>query len=264
MAQNSYVLGALADPDSELARLRRQAEVPSLLEQGLLQRAGLQPGSRVVDVGSGPGLTSRLMASSFSGCSVVGVELDGDLAALATQLNAELPCRFVRGSALSIPLRDDCADFAYARFLLQHLPDIATVAAEMRRVVTPGGRVVLLDVDDGTLVFDPAPRHFEHFHERVVRAQRELGGDRFVGRKLYRLLRQVGCSDVGVEVFPFSSQDFGMRFFIEIVIGFKHETLRSAGLLDERCEETLADFAALCDRPDAFGSVCCFVARGEA
>ncbi len=264
MADNSYVLGSLADPESELARLRRQAEVPSKLEQGLLERAGLQPDSRVVDVGSGPGLTSRLMATAFSGTSVVGVELDGRLAKLATDLNVDRPCRFVRGSALNIPLRQDTFDFAYARFLLQHLPDTAAVAAEMRRVVRPGGKVVLLDVDDGTLVFDPPPADFEHFHSRVVQAQRAQGGDRFVGRKLYRLLRQVGCSNVDVEVFPFTSRDFGMRFFIEIVIGFKHETLRSAGLLDERSEKTLADFEALSDRDDAFGSVCCFVARGDA
>ena len=50
---------------------------------------------------------------------------------------------------------DNSFDFAYARYLFQHLPDTVGAAREMMRVLKPGGKLVIFDVDDEISTFDP-------------------------------------------------------------------------------------------------------------
>ncbi len=57
---------------------------------------------------------------------------------------------FVEGDAAAMPFDDGSFDVAVSRFAFHHLPDPGAVAAEMRRVVRPGGRVAITDmVDEG-------------------------------------------------------------------------------------------------------------------
>jgi demethylmenaquinone methyltransferase/2-methoxy-6-polyprenyl-1,4-benzoquinol methylase len=109
-----------------------------------LQRAGLAPGMRVLDVGVGTGLTAR-QASTIVGemGRVTGVDPSPGMLE-----RAHLPANvsLLVGSAESIPAPDACADFLSMGFALRHIADFSLAFNEFLRVLAPGGRICLLEI----------------------------------------------------------------------------------------------------------------------
>ncbi len=109
-----------------------------------LLRAGLAPGMSVVDVGIGTGLVAREVARIVGDASLItGVDPSAGM-----MDNAKLPAgvRLLQGKAESIPLADGCADFVTMGFALRHIGSLPAAFAEFRRVLKPGGRVLILEL----------------------------------------------------------------------------------------------------------------------
>jgi ubiquinone/menaquinone biosynthesis C-methylase UbiE len=105
----------------------------------LLDAAGVGRGSRVLDVGTGPGYVAARAAAR--GASVLGVDLSPGCIDLARRLHPELDFR--EGDAHRLSLPDASFDAAVANFLMPHLADHARAAAELARVLNEGGRIAL-------------------------------------------------------------------------------------------------------------------------
>jgi demethylmenaquinone methyltransferase/2-methoxy-6-polyprenyl-1,4-benzoquinol methylase len=109
-----------------------------------LQRAGLQPGMDVVDVGMGTGLVSReILRLTGEPRRLVGVDPSPGMMGEAV-LPPEVVCRVGRAEAL--PLADASADFIVMGYALRHIADFAAACAEFRRVLRPGGRLLILEI----------------------------------------------------------------------------------------------------------------------
>lgn len=94
-------------------------------------------GATVIDIGGGPGYFSD--AFQKAGALYAGVEPDaGELSAHGAPGGIG-----VRGSGLSLPFADGCADVAFSSNVLEHVPDPLAMAEEMLRVTRPGGLVFL-------------------------------------------------------------------------------------------------------------------------
>jgi SAM-dependent methyltransferase len=102
--------------------------------------------ARWVEVACGPGLISRAMAPRVG--SVLGLDLTP---AMVEKARAEADAAgvdnlsFEVGDAAALDLPDDSLDGAITRFSLHHIPAPVRVLEEMRRVVKPGGLVVVAD-----------------------------------------------------------------------------------------------------------------------
>src|SRR5207244_6229377 len=123
--------------------------------------------------------------------------------------------QIVQTSILYTDLPEETFDFALARFVLQHLsaPDLA--AAEILRLLKPGARIAVLDIDDdlgGLLV--PSLPAFTQLAHRVRRLQASSAGDREIGRKLWRVLAEVGYVQLGLEMVVFHSDELGLDPFL--------------------------------------------------
>ncbi len=105
-----------------------------------LRQAGLEPGSRVLDVATGTGLLAR--ASARLGCPVVG--LDPSAGMLSCFKERSL-VRLTRGIAERLPFRDGAFDFLTMGYALRHVNDLRSTFVEYRRVIRPGGRILILD-----------------------------------------------------------------------------------------------------------------------
>jgi ubiquinone/menaquinone biosynthesis C-methylase UbiE len=96
---------------------------------------------RVVDVGCGTGVTTALLADSA--LDVVGIDLSPNMIAHARRYNPDLS--FYVGSMLQLDVADASAGGVCAWYSIIHTPDshLATVFDEFRRVLAPGGLVLL-------------------------------------------------------------------------------------------------------------------------
>ena len=109
-----------------------------------LKEAGLRPGMRVVDVGTGTGLLARAATQIVGDPGLVtGVDPSGGMIE-----HAKVPAgvRLLAGSAEAIPLGAGVADFLTVGYALRHVSDLEAAFREFRRVLKPGGRLCLLEI----------------------------------------------------------------------------------------------------------------------
>ncbi len=202
--------------DKELERLRWQATFFWHKEGRNLRWLGLRDGMNILEPGSGPGFITELLLTDFPNSRVTTLDIDPVLNVKAA---AYLGDRFgerlnmVQGSITGSELPPDSFDFAYARLIFQHLPDPAAAVREMYRVLKPGGRFVIYDIDSSLMpIVEPEVEpEVEAIYEKMNQQQRERGGNRAIGRKLWRLLAGAGFQNVDLEVLGASSDEVGQQ-----------------------------------------------------
>jgi SAM-dependent methyltransferase len=142
---NPYPLGSA---DIELERLQRQAVWVAPHTERLFRRAGIGPGQRVLELGSGIGDVSLIVARLVGASGeVVGVERDPRSAARAAARMKQLglgQVRYVQTDVLALPV-DQPFDAGVGRYILMYVKDPAAVLRDVARLVRPGGVVAFLD-----------------------------------------------------------------------------------------------------------------------
>jgi arsenite methyltransferase len=164
------------------------------------------PGERVLDAGCGPGFyVAETLERVGAQGSVVGVDGSGAMLALAAER-----CRghdnvaFHEGDVTALPVADADFDRALSVQVLEYVADIPAALGELRRVLRPGGRVLIWDVDWATVSWhsdDPARM------ERFLGAWDEHLSDPFLPRRLSAELRAAGFEDVQMQGHAFVTDD---------------------------------------------------------
>jgi SAM-dependent methyltransferase len=143
----NYVLG---HGDAELDRLERQARLVERITRAYFMAAGIGPGMRVLDVGSGAGHTAFLAADLVgSAGEVIGTDR-ASRAVAAAQAGARsrdlANVRFLEGDPAAMKFEEPF-DALIGRYILLFQPDPAMWLATLTRHVKPGGIVVLHEPD---------------------------------------------------------------------------------------------------------------------
>lgn len=112
------------------------------------QRHGLKPGMRVLDVACGTGLVAVEAAKILGGAKDLTCldPSEGMLAVARTKLAAT----FVVGRAEAMPFADNSFDFLTMGYALRHVTSLEETFREYRRVLRPGGKVLILEVTKPT------------------------------------------------------------------------------------------------------------------
>ena len=244
-AARGYALGYT---NAEHDRLIRQAaRIEPILER-LFREAGIGPGQRVLDLGSGVGdvsmLAARLVGPSGE---VVGIERDPSSIAVAKARVAEAGFRnvsFTQTDASQI-VSDKPFDAAVGRFILMFLSDPAAVLRSLARLVRPGG--VLAFQEPAWLPFlalaSPLP-----LWSKVVSSIREIflrsGVHVEAGPDLYRIFQEIGlpAPKVFMET-PVGSDAAFTRVIPEVL-----ESLRPLAKQHGVALDAVGDFETLADR----------------
>src|ERR1700674_2003979 len=159
-------LATIAAEDQTL-RIDQLAPLDQFHTRGILATAemaaaaGLEPSTRVLDLGCGIGGPVRYLAATF-GCRVTGVDLSPSFIDAANYLTGRCGLSdrvtFQVGDALHLPFPDGTFDAVFLQHVAMNIEDRASLYAEVRRILTPGGRFATHDVvlRDGDVVY-PAP-----------------------------------------------------------------------------------------------------------
>ena len=164
------------------------------------------PGERILDVGCGPGFYCvELAADVGSSGSVVGVDSSPAMLELAARRCAgHEGVELRRGDAVALPVDDASVDGALCVQVLEYIPDPTVALAEMHRVLRPGGRVVVWDVDWATIslhALDSA------LNDRVLRAWDQHLAHPSLPRTLAARMRTVGFEQVRMQAHSFATSE---------------------------------------------------------
>jgi ubiquinone/menaquinone biosynthesis C-methylase UbiE len=118
----------------------------------LAQLAQIRNGERVLDVGCGIGGPSRYLASQL-GCQVTGLDFTAEFVALAEMLARRTrladKVAYRQGDALDLPFPDGSFDVVWSQNAAMNIADRDRLYSEMRRVLTPAGRLALQEIAAG-------------------------------------------------------------------------------------------------------------------
>jgi ubiquinone/menaquinone biosynthesis C-methylase UbiE len=180
--------------------LKLQQSLPAYqrYKQITFEQMRLVPGAFVLEVGCGTGEDAIALAENVGKTgSVTAVDRSQAMLdqAIATAQPLDLPIEFVLADAQQLPFADNRFDAARVDRTLQHLANPLGAIAEMARVVRPGGAIVAMEPDWGTLVVDSQ-------QQTLTRHLINLWCDAFpsgwIGRQLFRHFHQVGLTEVQV------------------------------------------------------------------
>ncbi|MFK7802073.1 MAG: methyltransferase domain-containing protein [Anaerolineae bacterium] len=254
----SYKLpAAKQDAQTEIERLAAQARSGWDKEARMMSWFGLKDGMSVLELGSGPGFITHQLAALVPNSPITCVEIDRTLLDQAEQYlqgKSTQPITFMEGSVMETNLESEQFDFAYARFLFQHLPDPAGAAKETWRLLKPGGKLLISDIDDELFgLFEPPLPEFEPVLKAFGRMQATKGGNRHIGRKLSDLLTAAGFAAPELEVIGSHSANRDLDSFLRHLAPDRMRSLVKNGFLsNEDLEQFRVAITAWAANPDAY------------
>lgn len=169
----------------------------------LLERAGLTPGMRCLDVGCGSGaVTLELGRWVGPEGRAVGLDMDEVKLKLASKEAASAGLANVAFRVQDLTAADEFGSFdvVYCRFVLQHLEDPVDLLVRMWQAVDVGGVLVVEEADFDGWFCDPPNNGFDFFLRTYGAALASRNGDATYGRKLAAGFSKAGIPDPEIEL----------------------------------------------------------------
>ncbi len=209
----------------------------------MLDELDVRAGQTVLDLGCGPGTDLGALAEAVTATgTVIGIDRDPAMVEAARERAAGRPGVDVRlGDVHDLALPGGAVDRARTDRVLQHVADPCRVLGEVRRVLGPGGRLVMGEPDWGSLAVDHPDEALTRAYTRYVADEVIRNGS--IGRQLARLAAEAGFTVPAV--LPVTPVFRDLRA-ADRVLGLERTTRRAvaAGYLDgEAADRWLAHLA---------------------
>ncbi|WP_031158400.1 methyltransferase domain-containing protein [Streptosporangium roseum] len=213
----------------------------------------LTPGAAAVDVGCGAGRAVGEMAGR--GVKATGVDVSEQMIAVGRRRLPEADLRV--GDAYELPFRDGELTAYRAEKVYHELGEPARALGEARRVLAPGGRIVLIGQDWDTFVIDSddpvLTRTIVHARADAVRSPRAARGYR-------NLLLDAGFDDVTVEV---RTGVFTDALMLPMLSGIAHAARSTGAVTADRAGRWIEEQSELARIGRLFVAVPLFVAAAR-
>lgn len=244
-------------PHQLIGERQRLALMSSLLdpiERTYIERLGVGPGWRCLELGCGNGTIACALAERVApNGHVIASDID-----LSYMLHLQQPCLEVRRiDVLQDVIEESSYDFVVARALLHHVTPAREALKRMASALKPGG--VLLSIEPDMLpctVTRPDSMHM--FWQGWLKWSVESGIDYFVGRKIPAWLDSLGLEDVAGEgnIAHFNGGSDWATYWSETIQELAPSLVKSGSVTEKMLEEFRDDF----ENPHYWTSVITFTA----
>ncbi len=199
---------AMGSSDRERQRLMRQGAVLREPLAAAFRAAGIEPGMRVLDIGSGAGDVAMLAAELVGPTgSVTGLDRDAASVTWATRRVAEAGIANIRFQAVEFNEFTDPQPFdaLIGRFILMYLPDPLATVRHLSTQLRSGAVIAFMEPDFTvpSRAFPEMP-DFAHFGEWISETLRRTGACVDMGMRLHHTYRDAGFAGTATAVFHMS------------------------------------------------------------
>lgn len=221
--------------EGEQQRLKLMSALLDPLELAYVEKLGVTPGWRCLELGCGNGSVSQRLADRVApNGRVVASDID-----ISYVEKLRVSCLEVRRiDILHDAVEQGAYDFVVARALLHHLGPAHQALQRMVAAVKPGGALLSIEPDMlPCTVAEPASMHL--FWQAWLKWSLEAGIDFFVGRKIPAWLDSLGLEEVSGEghVAQFNGGSPWADYWIETVSMLTPRLLKSGHFTEEMLEE---------------------------
>lgn len=254
----------------EFERLYHQASVLLETERELWPSLDIVAGRSILDVGCGAGIVTHELAKQVYPAQATGIDVSHALLShgqstydeCARDNDRSEKTVFHQGSVYELPFPQDSFDVVYARLLFQHLSEPLQALKNILRVLKPGGRLCVLDIDKDWSSLYPEPDTPVQLDRAIVEKQVSDGGDPWVGRKLGAYLRSSGFEKVKTNVSLIDSDQLGLSNYFGM-LSFGRSYQSKDGKFSTMREQVRPAVQALLDGPYAWAGFGLFVVTGQ-
>jgi SAM-dependent methyltransferase len=186
-SSDAYLLGRAA---AEEGRFRRQMAMLAPESDAQLEKIGIKPGERVLDLGCGPGGVLDLLGRRVGPTgSVLGIERSPRFIELARRFVGDHGLTQIvtveEGDVYDTGLPRASFDGAHMRLVLANVPEPERIVREMVSLVRPSGWVASFEADYLTLICDPPLPAWSRLVEAFKAYSIAQGIDLFIGRRTH-------------------------------------------------------------------------------
>jgi SAM-dependent methyltransferase len=231
----SYLLG---DSPAELRHLIAQAEEYADVTGELFELAGVAEGSSAIDVGCGVmGVLHVLRERVGEDGRVVGLDREASIIEFGRRIAQErgLIVEFLEADATATGLPDGEFDLVHTRSVLMNVRNPLEILAEMVRIGRAGGLVAVQEPDSSSWTCDPPHPAWDILRGGILTAYRRTGRDLNIGRRIARMLRDLGVEQVQVRptVRVTHAGEYFQTFLLTIATLVREEIVASGVLSDD-------------------------------
>jgi trans-aconitate 2-methyltransferase len=167
---------------------------------------------RLLDLGCGPGFTTRLLANRL-GRTVIGLDRSSLFLWEARRLGPAA-VRFLSHDVTLTPFPLAGADLLFSRFLLSHLPDVGALLATWAGQLRPAGQILIEEVE----LISTTEETFRTYLDLLHRGMKAAGSELYIGSLLPELAAEAGLEAEldRAHRFPVSDRDAARMFALNL------------------------------------------------
>lgn len=128
---------------------QRRVVYGDALRDIIFNQTKIEKDDKVADIGAGTGYLTLELAKKAA--QVIAVDNSSQMLSIAREEAAKIGLtniRFLEGNAEELPIENELVDLVYANMLLHHVNDPLQVFEEMYRILVPGGRMIITDINE--------------------------------------------------------------------------------------------------------------------